>query len=520
MKRILLLLMMFVFSTPLFSSTSVWKESARAYAPNYKNSLNYYSFVDYFDVVRTTTINKAAAMLLAAPLNDDCAGAIDLPVNPAFDCVRNVLGTFKDATNSTNIVQPNCNPGPKRDVWYKFVATSKLHQLEINVPGVANWTINVAIYDKADCSLIKAAAFSCFNLTNAIKKSTMSNLVIGRMYYVRLGNTTANDYPFDLCLTSIPPPMRISPSGEQYTVEELVTNVLVKSGCNLVSNVTYKVGNGSPATKSVNTLGYFNKNGSIFPFDEGIVLGTSEVQYIPGPYGGTTGTNNNRWAGDKDLIDAINDTGGMPQTPMVATDMRVTQLEFDFVPVKDTIKFEYLFASNSYVSGCTYECGNGALFAAWLIDTTTGIGENLAKLPGTNTPIALNTIRDTGKSGAGCVSVNPQYYWNQYTNNQSNPAGAPFNFSGSTIPLSSRTVKVIPGRKYHIKLAVMDFCGSSSHTSAVFFNARSFDIGTPDLGEDLVIEGGNAICPGGSLVLGGDLDAKDYTIQWTKNGVD
>ncbi|MCP1997573.1 choice-of-anchor L domain-containing protein, partial [Flavobacterium sp. HSC-61S13] len=528
MKRILLLLlMMFVFSTPLFASTSVWKESTRVYAPDYKSSLNYYSFVDYFDVVRTTTINKATAMLLAAPLNDECGGAIDLPVNPTFECTRTVTGTFKEATNSVNISQPSCNPASKRDVWYKFVATGKIHQLSVDVPGVATWTINVAVYDKSDCSLIKAAAFSCFNLTNTAKSNVLNNLVIGRIYYVRLGNTTANDYPFTLCLTTAPPPMRVSASGDQYTVEELVTEVLVKSGCNLVSNIKYQIADGSPKTKQYNALGYFNKNGSVFPFDEGIVLTTNDVNFVAGPYkgnGSSRGANDERWAGDKDVNDAINDAGGgaYPQK-------RVTQLEFDFVPVKDSIKFEYLLASESNYQGCGEMCAQfpGALFAAWLIDTTNGTGENLAKIPGTNDPIGLNKVRDTQKIGSGCVSVNPQFYGNHYaqpgdnpTAFQLNPLGAPFDFVASTVAMSSRMVKVIPGRKYHIKLAVMDFCPNVNHSSAVFFNARSFDIGTPDLGEDLVIEGGNAICPGGSLVLGGDLDAKDYTIQWTKNGVD
>ncbi|MCP1997571.1 T9SS type B sorting domain-containing protein [Flavobacterium sp. HSC-61S13] len=526
MKQLLFLLML-VFSTSLFASKSVWKSSSKMYEPSYGNALSYYSFVDYFDLVQTTVYNTSTSMLLAAPVNDNCSGAIDLPVNNTFDCTSTVTGTFKDATVTTNIAQPTCNPASKRDVWYKFVATSKIHQLGIEVSGVAIWAIHLAVYDRADCSLIKASAFSCVSLNNITKSTVLNNLVIGRVYYIRLGNTTANDYPFTLCLTTAPPPMRVSASGNQYSVEELVTEVLVKSGCNLVSDIKYQIADGSPKTKQYNALGYFNKNNSIFPFDEGIVLTTNDVNYVEGPYkgnGSSRGANNERWVGDKDINDAINDAGGGAYDRK-----RVTQLEFDFIPVKDSIKFEYLLASESNYRGCGEMCRQfpGALFAAWLIDTTNGVGENLAKIPGTNDPIGLNKVRDTQKIGSSCASVNPHYYGDHFaqpgdtpTAFQLNPLGAPFDFVASTVAMSSRLVKVVPGRKYHIKLAVMDFCPNVNHSSAVFFNARSFDIGTPELGEDLVIEDGNALCPGDTKVLGTGLDTKDYTIQWTKDGVD
>src|SRR5690606_32741362 len=146
-----------------------------------------------------------------------------------------------------------------------------------------------------------------------------------------------------------------------------------------------------------------NRNGSTFPFEDGIVLCTDKVSSVPGPKGNfPVSANQFRWTGDQDLNDLINAAGGWP----AVNDARTTILDFDFMPVQSTVDFEYVFASNSYY-GCTWNCDNGALFGAWLIDTTTGIGQNLAVIPGTNDPISINTLRDGDKTGMQCNGVSP-----------------------------------------------------------------------------------------------------------------
>src|SRR5690606_37025126 len=268
---------------------------------------------------------------------------------------------------------------------------------------------------------------------------------------------------------------------DTYTPEELVKDVLVRSKCDLVSNVKYQNGDGTPQAQQYYNLAYFEKNGSTFPFEDGVVLCTDSPDEIPGPFSGgyTSGVNNERWTGDQDLNDAINDAGGG-----AATQFRSTQLQFDFIPVQPTVTFEYLFASNSYHRNCGTWCQNGAMFAAWLIDTTTGVGENLAKVPNTNDPISVNTVRDTIKSGTNalqCASINEQYMGDVYVApGTSLPLSAPISYIGHTIPMTSITANVIIGRKYTIKLAVIDFCPAAGHSSAVFFKAGSFDLGSLD----------------------------------------
>ena len=448
--------------------------------------------------------------------NDNCDGAITIPVNSGLECVKSVPVSLLGSTVS-GIPTAGCSVS--KDVWFEFTATSSNHMLYVkdivNLAGGAAPYIYGVLYDQPCTSLGSPFNNECFYFFPTSTEKMFMGLTPGQKYYLRLSGP--DSAVFNLCITTSPNgPIEVSPSGDKYSVEELIKDVLVKSSCDLVSNVRYQVGDGSPAAQAVNTLGYFSKENSIFPFEEGVVLATSEVKYVPGPHIGADnnrGTNKNRWVGDKDINEAINDAGGGP-----SLDKRVTQLEFDFIPIKDSIKFEYLFASNSYINTCMHNCGTAALFAAWLVDTTTGEGQNLAKIKGTNTSIAMNNIRDASKSKIPCESHNQEYYWKHYAHGVNSPIEAPIDFVGMTVPMESETVKVVAGRKYHIKLAVMDFCTNDAHTSAVFFNASSFDIGSLDLGPDFLVETGTAICEGESATIKSGMGTEDTTFEWYRDG--
>src|SRR5690606_17507167 len=283
---------------------------------------------------------------------------------------------------------------------------------------------------------------------------------------------------------------------DTYTADQLVKEILVGAKCDLVSNVKYQYCEGSPGSKVIYPIGYFQRNGADFPFEDGIVISTDQAKFMEGPIGNkNSGQLNNqfRWTGDQDLNDLINDAGGWPANAP-RQDIRSATIDFEFVPMQNTVTFEYLFGSNSY-QGCWGECKNAALFGAWLIDTTTGVGQNLAKVPGTNSPISIATVRDGDKTHpTQCdpgvpASINEQYFGNAYGGgvNQVPALAAPVNLEGHTAPMTSLVATVIPGRKYKIKLAIIDFCDTRSHTSTVFFKAGSFNIGNLDLGDPVLI---------------------------------
>ena len=66
-------------------------------------------------------------------------------------------------------------------------------------------------------------------------------------------------------------------------------------------------------------------------------------------------------------------------------------MEFDFIPLANTINFNYLLASNEYGE---YQCSFSDVFAIILTNMNTGESVNLAVLPNTDTPISVKNIRD------------------------------------------------------------------------------------------------------------------------------
>src|SRR5690606_18582580 len=119
-----------------------------------------------------------------------------------------------------------------------------------------------------------------------------------------------------------------------------------------------------------------------------------------------------------------NASGGWPiRGGAPVTDMRSSYIDFEFIPMQNTVTFEYLFGSSSYDGpGCWGDCTNASQFGAWLIDTTTGVGQNLALVPNTNDIISIATVRDGDKTypddcAAGApLSINPQFFGNAYGN--------------------------------------------------------------------------------------------------------
>ena len=463
--------------------------------------------------------------------NDDCSSAIKIPINDGIECIETVPFTLTGATVST-VPEPNCNQGGylAKDVWFEFTATTSAKHMLKFLDRNYNGQIYGALYD-GDCSSLTSTALECFEPTyynaGAIKNFIVfENLIPGKKYYIRLGiwddPNLQEDFYYKLCIT-VPAPIEVSPIGEKYTLEELVKDVFVKSNCDLVSNINYKNGDGKPLSQAVNTIGYFNKAKSIFPFEEGIVLSSSEVEYIPGPYNGYfvyRGNTSKRWQGDKEINDAIDNIGGGP-----FQDKLVTQLQFDFTPVKDSIEFEYLFASNNYYPGSSLACEAGSMFVVLLTDQVTGEQQNIAMIPDTNVPIGINTIRDSEKSKVPCESVNPEYYWKHYDfilrKALDDATEAPIDFVGFTVPMRSQKTYVKPGRKYNIKMALVEFSIFTQSNSAVFFKAGSFDLGAIDLGSDLLVEDINAVCHGGSTIIKSGIVESDelkMVIEWYKDG--
>ncbi|WP_211224068.1 choice-of-anchor L domain-containing protein, partial [Flavobacterium tegetincola] len=441
------------------------------------------------NVNQSTTFNLC--ITTPAPVtNDECATATPAFVNQGLECVQVTPGSITGATASPE--SSSCAGLEDDDVWFSFVATSGTHIITFqNIVGTSI-ALNSSLYSGDICGNL--TFISCNNNNQTL----VNNLTPGTTYKIRVWSTSTQleDIQFDLCIGSIVPPITVSTT--QYTKPQLVTEVLIKSTCATVTNITWATG----TTDATNGIGYFNKGLSDFPFEDGIVLVTGSATSVVGP--NTSILSGGGLGGDADLS-AILAAQTPPQTGSLNN---ATKLEFDFVALTTEINFNFMFASDEYG---TFQCSYSDAFAFILTDLTAGTpATNLAVIPGTNIPVSVVNIRDTQYNGS-CGSANVEYFGNYYNNN-AGQLGAPVNFNGITVPLTA-SAPVIPGNSYHIKMVIADY-NDGSFDSAVFLEGGSFDIGNIELPEDYLIADGTALCVGDDVTLDSQLSPTLYDIQW------
>ncbi|NTW31906.1 MAG: T9SS type B sorting domain-containing protein, partial [Bacteroidetes bacterium] len=253
------------------------------------------------------------------------------------------------------------------------------------------------------------------------------------------------------------------------TPQQLVQNVLVGGGVT-ISNVTY--------TGSSNQIGSFSGGISTnLGLSNGIVMSTGIVNgdgssYTNPPLGDTVTefSSTELWGlfpnGDND-IEALTDNQ--------QTSYDASVLEFDFIPLSDTVKFRYVFASEEYPDYVcsTYNDAFGFFISGPGINGTYSNNSiNIANIPGTTLPVAINSINN-GTSGAygssaNCTSLS---YSSYYVDNLA-ISGGTIVFNGFTTVLTAWCI-VTPCQQHHIKLAVADL-GDAGYDSGVFLEAGSF----------------------------------------------
>jgi gliding motility-associated-like protein len=221
--------------------------------------------------------------------------------------------------------------------------------------------------------------------------------------------------------------------------------------------------------------GTFSAIQGSFPLRDGIVLTSGRAKTI-GTANGLRGIEGPANYGAGDAFQSSNDNGavGDPTLNQYSgkTTVDATVLEFDFIPQGDSINVRYIFGSEEYP---TYTCSQFNDVFAFLI---TGPGfaspTNIALVPNTNVPVAINTI-NSGVAGSEGVIKNctdfgsgspfPQYH-------VTNQGGTFFTYNGRTVVLTAKA-KVQPCQVYHIKLAIAD-AGDGALDSGVFIEAGSF----------------------------------------------
>jgi len=155
-------------------------------------------------------------------------------------------------------------------------------------------------------------------------------------------------------------------------------------------------------------------------------------------------------------------------------------LEFDFIPSGDTVKFDYVFASEEYnCPGCggfgwNYNCSVNDVFGFFISGPGYTAPTNIALVPGTNVMVGVSTVND-GVPGfpsipdpcfANTLGAGP--YTGFYN---SNAGGTTIVYTGYT-DVFTAMARVQPCETYHLKLAIADY-QDNIYDSGVFIKAGS-----------------------------------------------
>ncbi|MDY7002483.1 MAG: choice-of-anchor L domain-containing protein, partial [Cyanobacteriota bacterium] len=212
------------------------------------------------------------------------------------------------------------------------------------------------------------------------------------------------------------------------------------------------------APDSINYIGASGASGiftdglsSGIGIDSGIILTTGTATDAEGPNDSDKKTTDNELPGDSDLDGLI---------PEEQTTFDATILEFEFESEGGDLYFNYVFASEEYVEWTNTKFND--VFGFFLD------GTNIALIPGTSTPVAINTVN--GGKPLGTDASNPEFF-----NNNDLSEGGPFfdlEYDGFTNVFTAQALGLSAGT-HNIRLAIAD-AGDGIFDSAVFIQANSF----------------------------------------------
>ncbi len=186
----------------------------------------------------------------------------------------------------------------------------------------------------------------------------------------------------------------------------------------------------------LNGYGKYNATSSNLNITEGLLLTTGKISNAVGP---NDSTNTTWYFGNKTTAN----TYTLLNSYTGRTTYEYCEFEFDIIPQGDTIKFDFVFASEEYEEwvGSQYNDVFGFFISGPGItgDPGAGIYHNIALLPNLTTPVTINNVNQNS---------NTQYY-------QNNNNGTSVEYDGFTKGLKAIS-KVTPCQSYHLKLVVAD----------------------------------------------------------------
>ena len=321
------------------------------------------------------------------PANDECAFAVNIPVNPTQVCAAALVpGSTVGATASApvNLLGAGCGVSDD-DVWYKFTATNNIHVINIrNVVSLPSGaTVNHTLFS-GNC-----ASTSVLYCSSALQ-SIATGLVAGQTYFIRVytaGSTPSQTVTFNMCIGTPPPPATNDECNNAITA---VVNL--NSKCTLLTPGNLIAATATALPTLATTCTGVADDDVWFKF-----VATSTIHYfnILNVVGTSLGVNHAVYEGSCTALSlkhcsGINSLASNNATFIVGQTYYVRV--WSTVATPQIITFDLCIKSVSTCQNAEFLCGTSPSDPPFIIENTTGI------LPGAGAVACLNT------------TPNPTYY--------------------------------------------------------------------------------------------------------------
>ncbi len=267
-------------------------------------------------------------------------------------------------------------------------------------------------------------------------------------------------------------------TNTNVTAQQLVQTI-VGPGYN-VSNIKLNCPTGAIAT--------FTSAGTNIGLGNGIILTTGKAALAAGPNNKINAGFNNGSSGDSQLDNLLG-----------TTTYDGCAIEFDLIPSCDTLKIKYVFGSEEYPEYVNKAFND--VFSFFVTGPGITGTKNIATVPGTNTPVSINTVN---------AGMNNQYFVN-------NANGNSVQYDGFTKPLMAYT-PVVACSTYHLKIVIADVT-DGIFDSGVFIEGGSIEC-APVIYNDLATNvNGVRNCKNGNFTFcrTGD-EGNPYNVNYTIGG--
>lgn len=280
---------------------------------------------------------------------------------------------------------------------------------------------------------------------------------------------------------------------DSVAIDFLVNEVLLGGGIT-ATNITFN--EQAAAGLASSKLGTFSVDSSAFPIAEGMVMATGTATGIAGEPDSPVFEEN--FTNDPDLM------------AITAQNMNnCAIIEFDFTATTDTFLIDYVFSSMEYQS---FTCSpfNDAfgifLSGPGISGQFSNNSANIALIPDTDTPVAINSVNSGSPSAAypaeTCLDANPDFVEDSvyFFNNQPQLENS-IAYNGHT-HMFTAFAQLIPGETYHFKFAIGN-ASDAALQSAVLMRKGSVNSGlvTSEFQVDVNTEGIN-VAPEGIYIAG------------------